>query len=459
LTMENTPPVIQKVRKWSRILPLTIPTIPTIAPASAPTSIAPTSASLTSASTNHSSTTPVSAPPILTPLRAAKRTKWDKVDDVLTTYGFQNLGDFLITLFHPHQRGEEDPRTHRHQVAVTRFLQGSSSVKMADLIELIYNHPQSRPKLKHPNEVTAAFSPRKPLEDIHFARPCLSAWATRTVGNETYRRIGRLAKKTTDPDSRTHVRATTNGRTEGAEVVTWDHMNFTIEGLANKYRDADEFLWYITECCAAPREKGKVVIRRRRPHPVIQVGAISSFIVSRNSYANGDLALPLGIWHFACKSHVDVKRVYCRFGSTVSDSTARKALNSMSEASLTMTVESVYNSIDWDHNRKVSNLHISRVLVDFSPLLSHLRTEISARFRQQPIAKHRIRVYKKKLQPLATNAEREVTSQGMQRALWDFDEQLGIDPEKSDKLLSWVRGDGASHATTMKLQELCSVES
>ncbi|KAJ7470888.1 hypothetical protein FB451DRAFT_1135186 [Mycena latifolia] len=179
---------------------------------------------------------------------------------------------------------------------------------MSDLIELLYDHPQSRPKRKYPDQVAAAFSPHKPLDDIRFARPCLSAWATRLVGNEVYRRLGRLAQKSDDPDSRTHVRATTNGRKEGAKVATWDHMKFTIQGLVDQYR-AEELVWYLTESMAAPRKKGVVVIRKRRPHPVIQVGAISSFIVSRNCYASGDLALPLGIWHFACKSHVDVKRV------------------------------------------------------------------------------------------------------------------------------------------------------
>ncbi|KAJ7431586.1 hypothetical protein B0H11DRAFT_2384233, partial [Mycena galericulata] len=212
---------------------------------------------------------------------------------------------------------------------------------MADLIELIYNHPQSRPKQKHPEELAAAFSSGKSLDDIRFARPCLSSWATRTVGNEVYRRIGRLAKKSDDPDSRSHVRATTNGRKKGVKVATWNHMKFTIQGLADQYREADEFLWYLTECFSAPCVKGAAVIRKRRPYPVIQVGVMSSFIISRNSYASGDLALPLGIWHFACKSHVDVKRVYCRFGSTVSDSTARKALNSMSEASLADLRQSV----------------------------------------------------------------------------------------------------------------------
>ncbi|KAJ7448862.1 hypothetical protein B0H11DRAFT_1659415, partial [Mycena galericulata] len=200
--------------------------------------------------------------------RAQMRTKWDKMDDVLTTYGFDNSGDFLTTLFHHHRRGDPDPRTPKHRGAVTRFLQGASTIKMADLIELIYDHPQSRPSSKHAEQRASTFSPEKPLDEIRFARPCLSAWATRTVGNEIYRRVGRLAKKSDDPTSRTHVRATTNGRVENAKVATWDHMKFTIQGLADQYREADEFVWYLTECFCAPRVKGKVVVRKRRPHPV-----------------------------------------------------------------------------------------------------------------------------------------------------------------------------------------------
>ena len=49
----------------------------------------------------------------------------------------------------------------------------------------------------------------------------------------------------------------------------------------------------------------------------------------------------LGIWHFAAKSHVDVKRVYSRFGNIVSDTTARKALDSMTGSSLAILRDSV----------------------------------------------------------------------------------------------------------------------
>ncbi|KAJ6463158.1 hypothetical protein C8R47DRAFT_1225275 [Mycena vitilis] len=482
---ENTPPITAK-RAWRRIPVLTIPMIP-------PPGSIPGYVSAPQTPVNSSFPAPISTQPRL---RAPMRTKFDKVDDVLSTYGFTSLGDFLATLFHPHRRGEADPRTPKHQATVTAFLQGSSTFKMADFIDL---------------------------------RPCLNAWATRIVGDEAYRRIGHLAKKDDDPDSRTHVRATTNGRNEAALTATWDHMELTVGDLVERYKRADQLVWYLLECFCLPRVKGKVIIRKRRPHPMIQVAALCSFIISRNAYASGDFALPLGIWHFACQSHIDVKRVYCRLGSTVSDSTARKALNSMSAASLAdlqadvqeataddesehgklmdnvqeysrvyehgigrenqlkvgtacttfrfkkyirgafsaddhvgrvikqerqgMTAESIFQSIDWDHLFHISDHHFVRVLVGFTPHLNHFQKEISRRFREN-LAKHPLEPIKTVLQALATNSEREVTSQGMQRALKDFDEQMGIEPEKSKKILSWVRGDGASHATIMGLKRI-----
>lgn len=69
-------------------------------------------------------------------------------------------------------------------------------------------------------------------------------------------------------------------------------------------------------------------------HSQVQLGAISSFILARNRYANGNLAIVLGVWRFAAKSHVDVKRVYSRLGDIVSDTTVRNALNSLTGSSL-----------------------------------------------------------------------------------------------------------------------------
>ncbi|KAJ7852214.1 hypothetical protein B0H14DRAFT_3137187 [Mycena olivaceomarginata] len=132
--MDGNPqqPPVKLVRSYRRHPPPEIiPVITSFASASAPES--PITPSPSSASTQPS-------------LRAAKRTKWQKVDNVLKTYGFPNLGDFLACLFHLRIRGEKDHRTQRHRQAVGAFLQGKCAVKMADLIESLYHHHKSRPK-------------------------------------------------------------------------------------------------------------------------------------------------------------------------------------------------------------------------------------------------------------------------------------------------------------------------
>ena len=44
--------------------------------------------------------------------------------------------------------------------------------------------------------------------------------------------------------------------------------------------------------------------------------------------------MALGVWHVAAKFHIDVKRVYSRFGNIVSDTTVRKALHPLTGSSL-----------------------------------------------------------------------------------------------------------------------------
>lgn len=264
------------------------------------------------------------------------------------------------------------------------------------------------------------------------------------------------------------------------------------------------------------------------------VGAISSFVLARNRYASGYLAMPLSAFHFACQSHIDVKRTLSRFGSIVGDTTTRANLRSMTESSLKllkhnvasartkgevacsiildnvqqyclvheegigkenqlkvgtagtavyledcaagafkaqdhidrvakkergeMTIDSLYADIDWTHIKRVTALHWVRVLVEFIPELQHFQTEVSAKFRSSPIAKHPMRAGRKTVvQPLGTNGEREVENQGMIRAVLDFEQQMGIGAESSDDL-SWIRGDGASFAAIGRIKKyLCPV--
>ncbi|KAJ7686003.1 hypothetical protein B0H17DRAFT_1204550 [Mycena rosella] len=159
-------------------------------------------------------------------------------------------------------------------------------------------------------------------------------WAARLTAVEARKQVGDGTRDDPDdPDDRVQLQATTNGRGKG-EVITRQHMgNFSLVRIEKKYKKRQALPMFLTEYMAAPKVKGVFVVRARRPHPMIQVAAIFSFIVSRNRYANGDLAMILGVWHFACKSHIDVKRVYCRLGGSVSDSTARDALVSITTTS------------------------------------------------------------------------------------------------------------------------------
>ncbi|PPQ73039.1 LOW QUALITY PROTEIN: hypothetical protein CVT26_014657 [Gymnopilus dilepis] len=124
-----------------------------------------------------------------------------------------------------------------------------------------------------------------------------------------------------------------------------------------------------------------------------------------------------------------------------------------------MTTESLRTDIDWNHVHAIQALHWVRVLVDYIPELNNLSKEISARFRSEPLALHRMREGRKTVvQPLGTNAERETEIQGMARAILDFDEQMGVGAEAANQLLFWVRGDGASYSTALRLQRyLCSI--
>ncbi|KAK7050355.1 hypothetical protein R3P38DRAFT_2604844 [Favolaschia claudopus] len=272
-------------------------------------------------------------------MRQQKRTKWQKVDNIvqIITKDFRSLGAFLEALFHIRDNASNDPRTARHEHMVTAFLQGASNTGIATIIDLIYHHPQSRPARSHP-ETELYFAPPNVSSprDIRFAQPSLSTWAIQRVGPEMRRQIGVLTQNDpADPHDTTQLRASTNGRAKHVRVVTWEDLGrVSIPWMAQTYQRRAPGVWFITECMGAPTEKGVIVVRVRRPHPTVQVGVISSLTLSRNRYASGYLALPLAIWQFACKAHVDEKRIMSRFGFSVHDTTARACLDSLTDSSM-----------------------------------------------------------------------------------------------------------------------------
>ncbi|KAJ7035827.1 hypothetical protein C8F04DRAFT_954455 [Mycena alexandri] len=385
-------------------------------------------------------------------LRAPRRTKWEKINDILghITKDLDGLGNFLELLFYHRPHGQKDLRTKRHKAMVTAFLGGQTNVKMGHIIDLIYHHRQSQPP-PHSPQRDLAFSSKVPHTEISFARPSLSSWALVLVGKEARKQIEKLTHNDpTDPADVTQVRASTNGRVADAVLADWDTLeqNLSIPKIAVKYKRRGPVPWYLTEMMAAPTKGGVIVVRQRRPHPTIQVGAISSFVLSRNRYASGYLALPLAIWQFACKSHVDEKRIFSRFGFT--DHLDRV----MEQKRKKMTTESLYADIDWIH--RLTALHWVLILVTFIPQLAHLRTAVRAALKSPEMTKLRLRLRKSVGQPLGTNGERETETQGMFRARLDFEAQMGLDEKAFEGLIITPRGDGASIAAMWRIKKYLS---
>ncbi|KAJ7919673.1 hypothetical protein B0H13DRAFT_2656619 [Mycena leptocephala] len=249
---------------------------------------------------------------ILSGLVAGPQTQsLEEMDHVLKNWGFRCLDNFLDTLFHPRTRGEKDHRSKTHRQLVSAFFEGHLDQVNGGHHSADLSPPRERrPKKRDVDQRSASFSPYRPLTDIRYAQPCLSAWATRLVGDHAYFRVGKIARtQRTEGKSRRHIRATTNGRTKDTDLVEWEDIEFTMDGPGKQYKEEDEFLWYVTECLTASRKNGKVVVKKTRPHSVIQVGAISSFITSRNRHDGG-----VG-WETATEESADMPEIWTKLGA------------------------------------------------------------------------------------------------------------------------------------------------
>ncbi|KAJ7737519.1 hypothetical protein B0H16DRAFT_1325909 [Mycena metata] len=307
--------------------------------------LAPLALTTTVAPSQHPTNTPSTQPR----LRKPRRTEWQKVDSLLETItkDFRSLGHFLEVLFYNRISGVPDPRTVRHVRVVAAFLGGESNVTMATIINLLYNHRQSRAPKDSPEDAMYFSPPDITPRDIACARPALSTWALQLVGQELRRQVGDLTQNDpTDPSDITQLRASTNGRAKNVRLATWDSFGrLSISRIASIYQRRARAVWYTTECMGAPTVNGVIVVRKRRPHTAVQVGVISSLTLSRNRYATGYLALPLAVWQFACRTHVAEKRIFSRFGFTVHDTTARACLDSLTDASMAKLRASVAEGI------------------------------------------------------------------------------------------------------------------
>ncbi|KAJ6627746.1 hypothetical protein B0H10DRAFT_2285786 [Mycena sp. CBHHK59/15] len=330
-------------------------------------------------------------------LRAKRRNLWEKADEILLTIGkeFNSFAHFLEVMFYNQISGVPDLRTTCHVRAVAAFLGGETNVTMATIINLLYNHPQSRPSRDSP-DFSLHFSPPdiSSPRDINCARPALSTWALQIVGPELRRQTWGLTQNDpTDPTDTTQLRAGTNGRAKNIRLATWDAF-------------------------------GRV-----------QVGAISCLTLSRN-------------W-----THVDEKRVFSRFGFTVHDTMARACLDSLTDSSMSELRVSVAEGIA----NGTMYWQSYRPLVYFIPELTYLRAELTALLNSPGMTKRRLPKDRiTKMQPVGTNAEHSTETQGMMRALLDFFAQLGLDEKALENLIFMPCGYGASIAAIWRIKKfLC----
>ena len=202
--------------------------------------------------------------------------KFRRMEELLKDSGFDSVGEMLEILFYNPSRtsGESDPRGTYHAKAVSRFLQGRNKVKMSDIITLIYKHKHSAPSPGSPHyfERHAPFSATVTSAEISHARPSLFTWATNLVADHACREIYGLTGK----DDNVHLRASTNSRRpDRINLVTWDALGkFSIASLCEKYKSRAPVSWHLTESMAASRKNGIVILKKRRPHPIVSVNYI-----------------------------------------------------------------------------------------------------------------------------------------------------------------------------------------
>ncbi|KAG6913892.1 hypothetical protein DXG01_003673 [Tephrocybe rancida] len=115
-----------------------------------------------------------------------------------------------------------------------------------------------------------------------------------------------------------------------------------------------------------------------------------------------------------------------------------------------MTAWSVFSDIDWQHQNEIQALHWLRILVRFIDELANMQTEVSCLFQSNGITKHQMRDGQKTMvQPLGMNAKKEVETQGMMRAMLDFEQQMGLDDKALEGKIVMPGGDGASFAAIL----------
>lgn len=118
-----------------------------------------------------------------------------------------------------------------------------------------------------------------------------------------------------------------------------------------------------------------------------------------------------------------------------------------------LSVQSVQESIDWTHLGLASELHLLDILVQYVPSLAPYRRDTLNLFKE--LEKHQInRTRRTNIHPLGTNDANEVSLKGMNEALSDILNQLGVTDETMRSRVQFVSGDGKSFQVMGDLKKL-----
>jgi len=102
----------------------------------------------------------------------------DILEDIKALPGRGSIGEFLSFLFSiPTRKGPS--RSKQHAFTVSRFLQGRAKVKPDDIVDLMYEHPDSRPKAIR-QSISRAANPDRRNEKV-MGRGMIQEWAIKKV--------------------------------------------------------------------------------------------------------------------------------------------------------------------------------------------------------------------------------------------------------------------------------------
>lgn len=181
-------------------------------------------------------------------------------------------------------------------------------------------------------------------------------------------------------------------------------------------------------------EQGKCLDNVQRQAAVYEGGVLQQSMMKTGTYACEIrfYGVPPGAWNYA-------------------NYKARVIANERSK----MTVDSLWNDIDWGHYNQSLVLYCVKTLAEAIPVLSPHAKTVSDHFRSEPMAIHRLPDdHRTSIQPLGPNDENELETQGMKRSIDDFDTQIGYPPNASENYILWDGGDGAMHDRIMGVKKI-----